>query len=137
MSAVPQRWSRIDPLGCSFPRRHRTVERLPHVHIIGVGGTIAGLGSERIALSGYEAGVVSLDELLNDLPEVDSVAHTTSEQFRNEPSSRLGSDDIRDLALLVGQVAAAPDVDGIVITHGTATLEETAFLLHLTVRTSK
>ncbi len=107
----------------------------PKVHILATGGTIAGAG-ESATKSNYTAGQVAIGTLLDAVPQVNDVADVTGEQI-----VRIGSQDMSDdvwltLAKRINELLAG-DVDGIVITHGTDTMEETAFFLNLTVKSHK
>lgn len=107
------------------------------VYLIACGGTIAGTASGRTDLTGYAAGSLGIDELLRAIPEVQAYAHIEGEQFCNIDSSDMSEALWLRLAARVTEIASRPDVTGIVITHGTDTLEETAYFLNLTVHTSK
>jgi L-asparaginase len=110
----------------------------PKIHLLGTGGTISGSAPERTALSGYKAGSFTLAQMLADVPEVNEVAEITHEQFRNVGSGNIGAADILALAQRIQKLATEqPDIAGFVVTHGTGTLEQTAYFLHLTVRTDK
>ncbi len=110
----------------------------PKIHVLATGGTISGGAPDRTMLSGYKAGSFTIAQMLADVPEVNQLATVTHEQFRNVGSGDIGSKDILELAQRLNKlVAEKPDIDGFVVTHGTGTLEQTAYFLHLTVRTDK
>ena len=106
------------------------------VVVIGTGGTIAGTASRPQDLVGYKAGALSTADLLAAVP---ALAGQVLESFS---LAQLDSCDMDHatwvlLALAVQRQLVRPDVAGVVITHGTDTLEETAFFLHHTVRAKK
>ena len=110
---------------------------LPAVYIIGCGGTIAGRAASQSELIGYQAGEVSIDDLIQSVPQMTDYASIRGEQFCNIDSSSMTEELLLQLARHVQDVADRDDVDGIVITHGTDTMDETAYFLHLTVHTHK
>lgn len=106
------------------------------IHILATGGTIAGVG-EQGATGGYASGVLSIAALIEDLPRVQAFAQVTAEQFAN-----LNSDDMTQhiwlsLAYRINTLAKLDAYDGFVITHGTDTLEESAYFFHLALKTKK
>lgn len=109
----------------------------PRVAFIGTGGTIASLGHGPLDLQDYATAGMMLeaDALLARFPEVQTVAEVVAVRFRAVPSPRIGWTEWRELVLLCGALVAADrDLAGIVIGHGTATLEETAYALSLTLQ---
>jgi L-asparaginase len=105
----------------------------PNIHIIATGGTIAGKSSE----CGYKAGESSIEEILAAVPELKKIANLDFEQFCNIGSQDMDETIWLSLAKRVNEVLALGMYDGVVITHGTDTMEETAYFLNLTVHSPK
>ncbi len=108
---------------------------LPRVAVITTGGTIDSLGTDRLDLAAYlETGRrLEPGALVTGVPELASIATVAEVQFRRVRAHAITDDDLADLHELVTGILDRGEADGIVITHGTNTLEETAWLLHLTV----
>ena len=109
---------------------------MTRVHILATGGTIAGTARSDVD-PGYRAGGVSVSALMDGVPGLRTVATLTGEQF-----SQVGSQDMNDslwlkLAARVNALFSANAADGIVITHGTDTAEETGYFLHLAVKSER
>ncbi len=108
---------------------------LPLVWLLSTGGTIAGTGASSTDLSQYRGATLLGAELLAAVPEVHHCARVQVEQVVNITSPNVTVDVWRRLALRIDEIFRADaQVAGVVVTHGTSTLEETAYFLHLTVR---
>ena len=109
---------------------------LPKVVILATGGTIAG-AQPKEGDPGYKAGALSIESLIQGAPGIEKLARLEGEQIAS-----IGSQDMNDevwfkLARRANEVLAKSDVAGIVVTHGTDTLEETGFFLGLVLKSDK
>jgi L-asparaginase len=109
---------------------------LPQVVVLATGGTIAGAAATDVQ-AGYKSGQVGVEQLLAAVPQARKLATLRGEQISN-----IGSQDMNDevwlkIAGRVNALTAMPDVAGVVITHGTDTIEETAYFLNLVVKSKK
>ena len=107
------------------------------IKILATGGTIAGKAASGTQMTGYTAGAYSVADLLAGVPELGELAHISGEQLCNIDSSSITDALLLRLAQRCNELLAQDDVDGVVITHGTDTMEETAFFLNLTVKSAK
>ena len=110
---------------------------MKNIKIIATGGTIAGRAASSTQLTGYTAGAYSVEDLLSSVPALGELAHISGEQLCNIDSSSLTDAILLRLAQRCNELLTQADIDGVVITHGTDTMEETAFFLNLTVQSAK
>ena len=111
-------------------------QKLPAVTIIATGGTIAGEAASSVQ-AGYTSGQVGVDALIKAVPTLNKLAQVKGEQISNVGSQDMSDEIWLKLAKRINELAKSPDVSGIAITHGTDTMEETAYFLHLVVKTKK
>ncbi|MCB1954604.1 MAG: asparaginase [Rhodocyclaceae bacterium] len=102
---------------------------MPRIHLIATGGTIAGVADDRASTTRYQAGSLAGHALLEAIPEVHGFARITISQPFNLDSKDLGPGHWLQLARDVAEALVDPACDAVVVTHGTDTLEESAFLL--------
>jgi len=120
----------------ALPQAAAAPAALPHVVILATGGTIAGVQPKE-GEPGYKSGSLSIDALIKGAPGIEKLARLDGEQIAS-----IGSQDMNDavwgkLVRRANELLAKPDVDGIVVTHGTDTMEETAFFLNLLLKSDK
>ena len=102
--------------------------------LLATGGTIAGCADDSATLNDYTAGVLGGDALLAAVPQLQDLATITVEQVANVDSADLLFEHWRALVARIRDAFAAdPELAGVVITHGTNTLEETAWFLQLLI----
>ncbi len=106
------------------------------VIILATGGTIAGSG-QKGKETGYVSGALSVESILNDIPFVSDIADIETIQVCNVNSDDITSDIWISLSCTINEMASDEDIAGFVVTHGTDTLEETAYFLDMTVKTDK
>lgn len=113
-------------------------EPLPKVVILGTGGTIQSKGDTRMTRHDYRAGRFDISELIANLPELSGLADIQAVQYTNIGSSSMTGAVWLGLAKKINSMMQEnPDIAGFVLTHGTNTLEETAYFLHLMVKTNR
>jgi L-asparaginase len=108
----------------------------PHIVILATGGTIAGAQASSSQV-GYKSGSFSVDDLIKAVPHMDDLADLSGEQVANIGSQTMNHEVWLKLAKRVNEVLSDTNADGVVITHGTDTMEETAYFLSLVVKSDK
>ncbi len=108
---------------------------MKNIMILATGGTIASAGKAG-ATTDYNVGLL-VESLTSSVQGLDRLANISAEQVINIGSSDMTLGNWLTLAKRINELAARPDIDGFVVTHGTDTMEETAYFLHLTVKTDK
>src|SRR6187399_1553553 len=109
---------------------------LPRIKVLATGGTIAGAQATQ-ADAGYKSGTFSVDDLIKAVPQLKNVAVMSGEQVANIGSQTMNHEVWLKLAARVNEVLKGNDTDGVVITHGTDTMEETGYFLSLVVKSDK
>ena len=104
-----------------------------NIQIIATGGTIAGVGKN----GKYESGVMDINELISNINGIDHLANLKMIQSINIDSSDITCENWLSIAKEINEKSKDSKIDGFVITHGTDTLEETAYFLNLTLKTNK
>jgi L-asparaginase len=106
--------------------------QLPKVIILGTGGTIAGAGASADRAA-YTAGKIPIEDLIGAIPTVKKIANISGEQISSVGSQDMTIDIWKKLAIRINQIIKNKEADGIVVTHGTDTQEETAYFLDLVI----
>lgn len=112
------------------------MSKKPHIVILATGGTIAG-AAERETGGAYTSAKIGVEELLAAVPEIHDLANVTGEQIASIGSQDMDEATWLTMAKRCNALLTRDDVDGLVITHGTDTMEETAYFLHLTIHSAK
>ena len=109
----------------------------PKIVVLSTGGTIVSSGASETQLTGYSIKGLSVEDVIAAVPSLSSVADIDTHSVCNIPSSCITSQIWIELAREIELLCRRSDVNGIVITHGTDTMEETAFFLNLVLKTEK
>lgn len=109
---------------------------MKNIVIIATGGTIAGVGEKGKTVA-YHAGEIEVKDILASIPDVNHIANISSIQLMNVDSNEMNEHSWIILSNKINELVKQEDVDGIVVTHGTDTIEETAYFLNLSVNTTK
>jgi glutamin-(asparagin-)ase len=108
-----------------------------NIVVIGTGGTIAGQGKASVNTSTYMCSVLGIDEILGSIPHASELANLRAEQLLQTGSENFNNEHLMAIGSRAADLLARDDVDGVVVTHGTDTIEETAYFLHLTLKSAK
>jgi L-asparaginase len=109
-----------------------------NIAILGVGGTIAGISDSSTKILSYKAASVTVNDIIENIPELTKAANVVlSEQIAQIDSKDMSDDIWLKLAKRINKLLSQKNIDGIVITHGTDTMEETAYFLNLVIKSKK
>lgn len=109
---------------------------LPNVTIFATGGTIASKGSSDTQTVGYNVGL-GVKDLIDAVPQITNLSNIHGYQISNVGSPSVNSTILLDLRSMVQTELDKPEISGVVITHGTDTLEESSFFLEMTINSTK
>lgn len=110
---------------------------LPNIVILGTGGTITGVSANPLSMTVYNAGELDIHQVVAGIPQLYELANITTEQFTKLGAFNASFELWLDLAMHINKMLNDDKVDGVVITHGTDTLEDTAYFLNLVIKSAK
>ena len=110
--------------------------RMKNIAIIATGGTISGAG-ESASEAKYASAKITVDSIVASVPNISKLANVKSEQLLQIGSENMNDETWIKIAKRVNELLGKRDIDGVVITHGTDTIEETAYFLNLVIRSKK
>jgi len=110
---------------------------MKNIVILATGGTIAGVSHSSTDTTSYQSAILSIEDILNEIGPLKAIANITSEQLTQIDSADMSHEIWFQLAKRINTLLKDPKIDGVVITHGTDTLEETAYFLNLVIKSDK
>lgn len=110
---------------------------LPKIKVLATGGTIAGSSASSTEMTGYQAGTLGVELLLSAVPEIQKIVDISGEQISEIDSCNMTEEIWFKLANKLNALLADDEITGVVITHGTDTMEETAYFLNLVLNSNK
>ena len=141
MKNIGEPWARfilfVTVIAWAGPTLAQNPRTLPKVRVVATGGTIAGEQKEPGTLGAYEV-KKTVNEIVSLVPNVQRYAEVETEQFSNVGSPRITPEHWLALSRRINELLRErSDLAGVVVTHGTSRLEETAFFLHLTIKSDR
>lgn len=110
--------------------------KMKNIAIIATGGTISGTG-DSASESKYSSAKITINDIIASVPNISKLANITTEQLLQIGSENMNNEAWLKIAKRVNEVLDKKDIDGVVITHGTDTIEETAYFLNLVIKSKK
>lgn len=108
-----------------------------NIVILATGGTISGNSACGTNMLTYKSAVLTVDSLIDSMPYIQNLAHVTGEEIAQIDSCDMSTPIWLKLANRINELLSADTIDGVVVTHGTDTMEETAYFLNLVIKSEK